>query len=54
MFQASLYGSAPPRRPKGLIRDHFGQKWVLCPPGDRSTDVIAVISIFPAWGSEML
>ncbi|KAK4817773.1 hypothetical protein QYF61_026996 [Mycteria americana] len=46
--------TAPPRMLKGFIRDHFGQKRVLCLSGGRSTDVIVAVNIFLAQGSDTL
>lgn len=44
----------PPGMLKRFIGDHRSQKRVLCLSGGMSTDVIAVVNIFLAQGSDML
>lgn len=39
---------------RGFIRGHFGQKRVPCLSGGRNADVIVVVNIFLAQGSDKL
>jgi len=55
-FQISLTGEHHPgcSRDSGFVRDHFGWKLVLCLSAGRRTEVMVVVNIFLAQGSDTL
>lgn len=53
-IEACLTGTRHPGCSRDSLRDRFDQKRVLCLSGCRSTDVIVVVNIFLAQGSDKL